>query len=167
MADRRPLTRLGGTLAVLAVLAGCAPTPNEVSMTPLPEQTPPRPTLTPLPEPTTRPAPTLPSDLPLGPVPDAVAARPDVQAAVAAEAERTGVPVADVGLAGYADVTWPDGSIGCPQPGMLYTQALVPGHQLILRVGGQLASYHAARGSAFVFCATPSPPVPGDADPTR
>lgn len=167
MADRRLPTRLGAALAVLAVLAGCAATPNEVSMTPLPEQTPPRPTLMPLPEPSARPAPTTPSDLPLGPVPDAVAARPDVQAAVAAEAGRKGVTVADVALAGYADVTWPDGSIGCPQPGMLYTQALVPGHQLILRVGGDLASYHAAKGRPFAYCAAPTAPLPGDADPTR
>ena len=110
MTDRTPPTRalarthaarLGGALVVLAVLAGCATTPSEMPMTPTPQPTLPRPSLTPLPpEQTPKPAPGTPPSLPLGPVPDAVAARREVQAAVAAEAQRKGVLVADVGLAG-------------------------------------------------------------------
>lgn len=98
--------------------------------------------------------------LPTGPVPDAVQEREDVQAAVEAEAERTGVDVAQVEIAGYADVTWRDGSIGCPEPGQMYTMALVPGHQLILSVDGQLASYHAAKDKPFTYCANPTAPGP-------
>lgn len=171
MADRTPPTRtaartraarLSRALALLAVLVGCATTPSEIPMSPTPEPTLPRPSLTPLPpEPTPKPMPGTPSSLPLGHVPDAIAARAEVKAAVAAEAERKGVSASDVKLAGYADVTWPDGAIGCPQPGMMYTQALVPGHQLILRVGGELASYHAAKGHAFTFCANPRAAYPG------
>ena len=93
--------------------------------------------------------------LPTGPVPDSVLQRDDVQAAIAAEAERSGVARSTVTVAGYADVTWNDGSIGCPEPGMVYTQALVPGHQLILDVDGQLHSYHAAEGQEFRYCAQP------------
>ncbi|MGO0577013.1 hypothetical protein [Ornithinimicrobium panacihumi] len=98
--------------------------------------------------------------LPTGPVPDAVQEREDVQAAVEAEAKRTGVEASQVEIAGYADVTWRDGSIGCPEPGQMYTMALVPGHQLVLSVDGKLASYHAAEGKDFAYCANPSPPVP-------
>lgn len=98
--------------------------------------------------------------LPTGPVPDSIADRADVQAAIAAEAERRGVEVSEVRIAGYADVTWSDGSIGCPEPGMMYTQALVPGHQLVLEVDGELASYHAAQGRDFTYCAGPTPPSP-------
>ena len=50
---------------------------------------------------------------------------------------------------------------------MAYTQALVPGHQLILSVGGELASYHAAKGHGFTYCANPSPSLPAESDPTR
>ncbi|WP_122262715.1 hypothetical protein [Ornithinimicrobium cerasi] len=110
------------------------------------------------------PPPALPGDqgaLPTGPVPDQVVDRADVQAAVAAEAQRRGVDVSAVSVAGFAEVTWTDGSLGCPQPGMMYTQALVPGHQLILEVDGQLASYHAAQGRDFAYCASPVPPAPG------
>lgn len=100
--------------------------------------------------------------LPIGPVPDAVKEREDVQAAVAAEAKRAGVDASQVEIAGYADVTWTDGSIGCPQPDQMYTMALVPGHQLILSVDGQVASYHAAEGKEFAYCANPKPPAAGD-----
>lgn len=100
-------------------------------------------------------------DLPTA-VPDGVAERDDVLEAVEQEAERAGVSADEVEVVGYADVTWRDGSIGCPKPGMMYTQALVPGHQLILSVDGQLASYHAAKDKPFAYCANPSAPLPAE-----
>lgn len=101
-------------------------------------------------------------ELPTGRVPEAVLERADVQAAVADYAERMDVPVDEVEVAGFAEVTWNDGSIGCPEPGMMYTQALVPGYQLVLRVDDTLASYHAAKGKDFFYCAKPRPPIGGD-----
>ena len=95
------------------------------------------------------------SALPTGPVPDAIVQGEDVQEAIAAEADRRGVEADDVEVVGYAVVTWPDGSLGCPKPGMMYTQALVPGRQLILKVDGQQASYHAAAEGPFTYCARP------------
>jgi hypothetical protein len=29
-------------------------------------------------------------------------------------------------------VTWPDGALGCPEPGIVYTQALVPGYWVVV-----------------------------------
>jgi hypothetical protein len=49
-------------------------------------------------------------------------------------------------------VIWPDGSIGCPQPGMMYTQALVPGYRIVLRVGDERFDYHASERGYFVLC---------------
>ena len=97
--------------------------------------------------------------LPTGPVPESIVQRDEVQAAIAAEAERTGVEVGQVQVVGYAQVTWSDGSLGCPKPGMIYTQALVPGQQLILAVDGQPASYHASMDGAFSYCASPVAPT--------
>lgn len=99
------------------------------------------------------------SALPTGPVPDSVAQRPDVVAATEDYAKRMNVDVQDVTVEGFASVTWSDGSIGCPEPGMMYTQALVPGYQLVLGVDGQLASYHAAEGKPFSYCASPVAPA--------
>lgn len=98
-------------------------------------------------------------ELPTGAVPTEVQERPEVQAAIADLAKRIEVDQAAVSVAGYADVTWSDGSIGCPQPGTMYTQALVPGHQLILQSEGRLFSYHAAQGKAFSYCAKPVAPT--------
>ena len=49
-------------------------------------------------------------------------------------------------------MTWPDGSLGCPQPGINYTMALVPGYQIIVRAGEQRLDYHATRRGHFVLC---------------
>ncbi len=38
-------------------------------------------------------------------------------------------------------VQWPDGSLGCPQEGMLYTQAIVDGGQVILGVDERVYDY--------------------------
>lgn len=155
-------------VAACLALAGCASTQPGAPPTgagtstaaPIPTETAVRPEFTPMPPlPHQSPAP---GSLPDGGVPDAVAARADVQQAVADEAARTGAPASAVELIGYADVTWSDGSLGCPQPGMMYTQALVDGRQLVLAVDGQLASYHAALNGPFTYCSAPVPPA---ADP--
>jgi hypothetical protein len=49
-------------------------------------------------------------------------------------------------------VVWRDGSLGCPQPGMMYTQALVPGYRIILVVGDETFDYHASERGHFVLC---------------
>ena len=96
--------------------------------------------------------------LPTGPVPTAVLAQDNVKAAITDLAEREGVGEDAVTAAGYSAVTWRDGSIGCPKPGMMYTQALVPGHLLVLEVDAELFSYHAGRDDTFNYCANPSLP---------
>ena len=40
-------------------------------------------------------------------------------------------------------VVWPDGSLGCPQPGMAYTQVLVEGAKILLWAEGRTWPYHA------------------------
>jgi len=62
-------------------------------------------------------------------------------------------------------VTWRDGSLGCPQPGRLYTQALVPGWRIRIDAGGQFHQYHANRRGTWVWCppGIAEDPAPGDA----
>ena len=121
------------------------------------------PTMTDDARPTPIPVPTPTDDaVPAGPVDSSVLEREEVKAAVAAEAKRRDVSEDQVEVTGFASVTWTDGSLGCPQPGMHYTQALVPGEQLILEVDGERASYHAGRDGEFSYCANPVPPAPGN-----
>ena len=58
-------------------------------------------------------------------------------------------------------VTWPDGSVGCPRPGMRYTQALVPGCFVQLRAAGRLWNYHGGRGMPRL-CDSPAERLPED-----
>jgi hypothetical protein len=50
------------------------------------------------------------------------------------------------------DVTWSDGSLGCPRPGLMYTQALVPGWRLRVRDGARERIYHASRRGQWLLC---------------
>jgi len=89
---------------------------------------------------------------------------PGLPSAVAATdlAVRLKVDVAKITVNVVESVTWPDGSIGCPQPGMSYTQALVPGLRVILEHDGRLYYYHGTSPDALSYCENPSEPIAGD-----
>jgi hypothetical protein len=67
-------------------------------------------------------------------------------------AGRTGLPAEDLVVKGAWRRTWSDGSLGCPQPGMYYTQALVPGWQVILRAGERTLDYRLSDRGVFFPC---------------
>lgn len=51
-------------------------------------------------------------------------------------------------------VTWPDTSLGCPQPGYLYAQVLTPGYKVVLTTDERVVEVHLdARGQGIV-CST-------------
>ncbi|MDX1625980.1 MAG: hypothetical protein R3323_05660 [Wenzhouxiangellaceae bacterium] len=85
--------------------------------------------------------------------------------AVADLAERTDMPAGDIRVVEAESVTWRDGALGCPEPGMMYTQALVPGYRIVLEVGGERHLYHGARGREPFFCPPDraGKPLPPDA----
>ena len=60
-------------------------------------------------------------------------------------------------------VTWPDGAMGCPTPGVMYTQALVPGWRLVVSDGRREMIYHASQRGAWVQCPAgrATRPLPG------
>lgn len=66
--------------------------------------------------------------------------------AVAHLAQLLGVSPDAITVVSVEEVTWPDTSLGCPQPGMMYTQVLTPGYRLVLEAGGKTYEYHAGRG---------------------
>jgi len=72
---------------------------------------------------------------------------------------RVGANVDDIELVSLLEVTWRDGSLGCPEAGVAYTQALVPGQQLILQVEGQEYYYHSGKNGIFKYCGDPVPPL--------
>lgn len=73
--------------------------------------------------------------------------------------EDTGVDEGEITVVSAAPVTWSDGSIGCPEEGMGYTQALVSGFQVILDVAGEQIHYHAGSDGEFFPCDDPQEPI--------
>jgi hypothetical protein len=67
-------------------------------------------------------------------------------------AGRLGIDAAQITVVSATAVTWNDGSLGCAQPGQVYTQALVPGYQVILEAGGKQYPYHASERGGFKLC---------------
>lgn len=78
-------------------------------------------------------------------------------------AQRLAVDRSQISLVGAGPVTWPDSSLGCPQPDMMYLMVLTPGYQVVLRADSLEYHYHAGLNSAPFFCQSPSLPAPGGA----
>lgn len=49
-------------------------------------------------------------------------------------------------------VDWSDGSLGCPEPGMSYTQVITPGYLVVIDAGGVILEYHLNQQGAFKQC---------------
>ena len=63
--------------------------------------------------------------------------------AIADLSKELGIPPANIKVASTAAVEWPDGGLGCPEPGMSYAQVITPGYRIVLQVGDMPYEYHA------------------------
>ena len=119
--------RAGSVLLGLGlVAAACGPVPL-TGTTPTPDIQPPEPTATPD-------SSGAPVDL----------ARQDL-------AGRLGLAADQIQVLRTEAVEWPDTSLGCAQPGMMYAQVLTPGYRIVLQARGQTYTYHAG-GDNLVLC---------------
>lgn len=127
-------------IAVAIALAGCA---SQLGASPSDSPDPTRPV---------RSAPELPtvppSDDPVtGEVPEEIMA--DL---LADAADRTGEDPEAIEVVQAIAVTWNDGSLGCPEPGMSYTMALVDGYHVILAAGNEELDYRVTAHGSFRLC---------------
>jgi len=101
-------------------------------------------------------------------VPDTVIASEIVRTAIADLRGRLNDGDAEIEVVSVDEVDWPDGSIGCPQPGMVYTQAIVNGTRIVLRHAGTDYSYHQGGRRSVFYCPPDlrraAPPRRGDLD---
>ena len=99
---------------------------------------------------------------------DGVVAASAIEAAVRDDAARRWQLVNAQSLrVRFEDITWPDGSLGCPQPSLAYTQALVPGWRVLVSDGGREAAYHASRRGQWLLCQSGARPAPSPAGVSR
>lgn len=110
---------------VFALLAGCAPRVEPT--TPVPEQ--PSPTLPPL---------------------DLTPAQMIVSNVLA---EALGLDVAEISFISTEAVDWPDGCLGAARPGMMCTQAIVPGFRIVMEAGGLEYEYRTNQDASQVVAA--------------
>jgi hypothetical protein len=75
-----------------------------------------------------------------------------VQLAMASLAEKLQIPVDQIQLVSIEAVTWPDSSLGCPQLGIMYTQVITPGFQIVLEANGKTYPYHSDDKDRVVYC---------------
>ena len=73
-------------------------------------------------------------------------------------AQRLSIPIGKIDLKETRKVVWADGSLGCPKPGMMYTQALIEGYLIRLDVEGRVYEYHTNRNTNIVYCSNPKSP---------
>jgi hypothetical protein len=77
-------------------------------------------------------------------------------AAVADLAAHLGIEPEAVQVVAVEEVTWRDGSLGCAERGMVYTQALVDGARITLRAEGVEHEYHQGASGTPIRCADPT-----------
>jgi hypothetical protein len=75
-----------------------------------------------------------------------------IDAVVADLVERAGADGDEIRVVVDEFVIWNDGSLGCPQPGQAYTQALVEGYRIVLEYAGSSYDYHTSERGSFVLC---------------
>ena len=68
-----------------------------------------------------------------------------------------GVDVAAATVVKAEAVEWSDGSLGCPQKGVFYTQAITPGYHVVISVDGVEYDYRATDAGQVRLCEGPGP----------
>jgi len=89
---------------------------------------------------------------PLGSAPGPDDAETGVDRAKEDLAHRKGIDKEQITVVAVKEVNWPDTSLGCPEPGMVYAQVITPGHRIILSYVGQTYEYHSDQGGRVVYC---------------
>lgn len=152
-------------LAPLYLLLGCpspssAPPPTTAEPTPA-EPTPPRGEPAPPPD-EADPAPDAPPARPIeeanvGAVPpEAWPSDPRVAKAKTVLSTAQGVPESSLVVVSVHNVQWNNGAMGCPQPDMSYTQAIVEGYRIVIEYDGTRYSLHGRTGGEPFVCTSPS-----------
>ena len=67
-------------------------------------------------------------------------------------AARTGLRADQLRVVKVESVTWSDGSLGCPEPDLMYPQMLMPGFRISIEADGKLLDYHADQRGTVLWC---------------
>lgn len=83
-------------------------------------------------------------------------------------ATQLSIDVETILLTNSMQLVWPDSSLGCPRPSVMYAKGLVPGYKIWLMANQVEYIYHTDLTGRIVLCpdqsedsASGTPPVPG------
>jgi hypothetical protein len=104
-----------------------------------------------------------PTSNPAASTPSAVASRPSAvpaaspnpniaDAVVREAAAYAAVPPPDVRVVQLEAREWPDSSLGCPRPGLMYSQVVTPGYLIVVQAGTRTLEYHSDARGRVVLC---------------
>jgi len=85
-------------------------------------------------------------------MPAEISIEEQIQGAKLDLASRLGIGLDAITVKEARSVQWGSGALGCPKPGMSYTQAIIPGVLVKLDTGGTLYRYHGRMNSKLFFC---------------
>lgn len=95
---------------------------------------------------------------------------PEIQKLIAAATEdltkRFSIPSEEIQFRDIAEVTWPDSSLGCPNPASSYLQVMTPGYLIRLQALERTYEYHTNKNGLVLYCENPSP-LPLDSLPDQ
>ena len=81
----------------------------------------------------------------------------DVSSAAEAEAyakkdlaARLAIPGDKIKILESGEATWPDASLGMPEPGRMYAQMLTEGFRVVLEAAGKKYAYHFGSGTVKI-----------------
>jgi hypothetical protein len=75
-----------------------------------------------------------------------------IDAALSDAASHLGVSRAQLAVVQVQAQQWPDASLGCPQPGQLYSQVVTPGYLVVISTAGKQLEYHTNDGARVTLC---------------
>lgn len=79
-----------------------------------------------------------------------------VEQAKADLAKRQGIDKEEIVVVEVDSVDWPDTSLGCPEPGMIYAQVITPGYKILLAYAQEIYEYHSDKCDYVVYCGSRS-----------
>lgn len=90
-----------------------------------------------------------------------------VEFALQDAARRTQMDAAQLRVSLAEVVTWPDSSLGCPQPGREYAQVLVAGFRIRILAGATTLQYHGSLRAQPFLCPAAQIQGPAPVDPRK
>jgi len=99
----------------------------------------------------------MPKDPPL-PIPRSPGVQELIERAKADLAQRLSISQSMISIIETKETSWRDGSLGCPQPGIVYSKFPTPGYIVKLGYGSNEFEYHVSIHGDTLYCENPSPP---------